>query len=222
MNLAVHATDGKAVGRDLDLADDVFGIEPNEHVLYLAVKQYLAAQRHGTHSTREKSQLSGSTRKLKRQKGTGTARAGSIKSPLFRGGATVFGPHPRTYGIKLNKKVKRLARRSALSAKAAAGALKVVEDFDFAAPRTKDARALVEALHGTGRGRTLVVTAAGQANVRKSFGNLQEAKLVTAHSVNVYDLLNAATVVLTEGAARELEGQLSSTAKAATATAQAS
>lgn len=213
MNLAVHSTDGKAAGRELDLADDVFGIEPNEHVLYLAVKQYLAAQRMGTHSTLEKSQLSGSTRKLKRQKGTGTARAGSIKSPLFRGGATIFGPRPRKYHIKLNKKVKQLARRSALSAKAAAGALKVVEDFDFAAPRTKDARALVEALHGTGRGNTLVVTENAQANVRKSFGNLPNAKLVTAHSVNVYDLLNAGTVVLSEGAAKALESQLSATAK---------
>ena len=209
MNLAVHSIDGKAVGRELELADDVFGIEPNEHVLYLAVKQYLAAQRQGTHSTLEKSQLSGSTRKLKRQKGTGTARAGSIKSPLFRGGATIFGPRPRKYHIKLNKKVKQLARRSALSAKAADGTLKVVEDFDFAAPRTKDARALVEALHGTGRGRVLVITERAQGHVRKSFNNLPNARLTTAHSVNAYDLLHATTVVVAEGAAKALEAQLS-------------
>ena len=215
MKIQVHNTKGEAVGRDLELSDEVFGVEPNEHVLYLAVKQYLAAQRHGTHSAREKSQLSGSTKKLKRQKGTGTARAGSIKSPLFRGGARVFGPRPRKYDIKLNKKVKRLARLSALSAKAADGSLRVVEDFDFAAPRTKEARALVEALHGTERGRVLVVVANSQPAVHKSFANLPNAKLVTAQTVNVYDVLNAKTLVLTEGSVTSLTDALTTTTKGA-------
>ena len=200
MKLQVHNNQGEAVGREIELSDDVFGIEPNEHVLYLAVKQYLAAQRTGTHSAKEKSQLSGSTRKLKKQKGTGTARAGSIKSPLFRGGARVFGPRPRSYDIKLNKKVKRLARLSAFSAKAAADQIRVVEDFDFAAPRTKDARAMLEAINGKGRNRTLVVVEGSQPNVHRSFGNLPDAKLVTSSSVNVYDVLNASSLILTEGA----------------------
>ncbi len=208
MKIQVHNTKGEAVGRDIELADDIFGIEPNEHVLYLAVKQYLAAQRMGTHATKEKSQLSGSTRKIKKQKGTGTARAGSIKSPLFRGGARIFGPRPRKYDIKLNKKVKRLARLSALSAKANAGQLKIVENFDFDAPRTKDARAMVEAIHGKERGNVLVVVANGQINVHKSFSNLPNAKLVTASSVNVYDVLRAKTLVLTEASVDSLQTAL--------------
>ena len=209
MKVQVHSISGEAVGREIDLSDEIFGIEPNEHVLYLAVKQYLAAQRQGTHSAKEKSQLSGSTRKLKRQKGTGTARFGSIKNPLFRGGARVFGPRPRDYRIKLNKKVRRLARLSALSAKAAAGQLHVVEDFDFDAPRTKSARALAEAFRGdNGRGRALVVVERSQPHVHKSFRNLPDAKLVTASSVNVYDLLNASAVVMTEASANAIQEAL--------------
>ena len=208
MKVQVHNTSGKSVGRDIELADEIFGIEPNEHVLYLAVKQYLAAQRTGTHSAKEKSQLSGSTKKLKKQKGTGTARAGSIKSPLFRGGARIFGPRPRKYNIKLNKKVKRLARLSALSAKASTGALKVVENFDFDAPRTKDARSMVEAIHGTDRGRVLVVVNGTVPNVKRSFNNLPNAKVVSSESVNVYDVLNASTLVLTEGSVDALQTAL--------------
>ena len=208
MKVQVHNTSGKSVGRDIELADEIFGIEPNKHVLYLAVKQYLAAQRTGTHSAKEKSQLSGSTKKLKKQKGTGTARAGSIKSPLFRGGARIFGPRPRKYNIKLNKKVKRLARLSALSAKASTGALKVVENFDFDAPRTKDARSMVEAIHGTDRGRVLVVVNGTVPNVKRSFNNLPNAKVVSSESVNVYDVLNASTLVLTEGSVDALQTAL--------------
>ncbi len=209
MKVKIHNIQGEELSRELELSDDIFGIKPNEHVLYLAVKQYLAAQRTGTHSAREKSQLSGSTRKLKKQKGTGTARAGSIKSPIFRGGARVFGPRPRSYDIKLNKKVKRLARLSALSAKAADGSLRIVEDFDFGAPRTKDARGLVESFHAKGeRGRVLVVVGESQPHVRKSFDNLPNAKLVTSHSVNVYDLLNAKVVLLTEASVEALENAL--------------
>ena len=208
MKVQVHNTKGESVGREVELDDAVFGAEPNEHVLYLAVKQYLAAQRTGTHSTKEKSQLSGSTRKLKRQKGTGGARAGSIKSPLFRGGATVFGPRPRKYHIKLNKKVKRLARVSALSAKAQANGLRVVEDFDFDAPKTKDARAIVDGILGGGRGSVLVVTEGALPNVRKSFRNLPNAKVVTANTVNVYDVLKAKTLVLTEGSVNFLQTAL--------------
>jgi len=209
VKVQVQNSKGESVGREIDLSDDIFGIEPNEHVLYLAVKQYLAAQRTGTHSAKEKSQLSGSTRKLKRQKGTGTARAGSIKSPLFRGGARVFGPRPRDYSIKLNKKVKRLARLSALSSKASSGDLRIVEDFTFDAPRTKDARAMVEAIHGDARGNVLVVVSNAQPNVRKSFNNLPNAKLVTANSVNVYDVLKAKTLVLTEASVDSLQTALS-------------
>lgn len=213
MKVKIHNIQGGEVGRERELSDEIFGIEPNEHVLYLAVKQYLAAQRTGTHSAREKSQLSGSTRKLKKQKGTGTARAGSIKSPIFRGGARVFGPRPRSYDIKLNKKVKRLARLSALSAKAADGSLRIVEDFDFAAPRTKDARGMVESFHGADqRGKVLVVVAESQPNVHKSFGNLPGAKLVTSHSVNVYDLLNAKTILMTEASVDALETALAAKA----------
>ena len=208
MKVQIHNNKGESVGREVELADEVFGITPNEHVLYLAVKQYLAAQRHGTHSAKEKSQLSGSTKKLKKQKGTGTARAGSIKSPLFRGGARIFGPRPRKYNIKLNKKVKRLARLSALSAKASAGALRVVENFDFDAPRTKDARSMVEAIHGTERGRVLVVVNGSMPNVRRSFNNLPNAKVVSSESVNVYDVLNASTLVLTEGSVDALQTAL--------------
>ena len=208
MKVQVHNTQGEQVGREIDLSDDIFGIEPNEHVLYLAVKQYLAAQRTGTHSTKEKSQLSGSTRKLKKQKGTGGARAGSIKNPLFRGGARVFGPRPRNYDIKLNKKVKRLARLSALSAKAQAGALRIVENFDFDAPKTKSARAIVDTILGGDRGRILVVVGASQPNVRRSFDNLPNAKLVTAQSVNVYDVLNAKTLVMTEASVEAIQNAL--------------
>lgn len=208
MKIQIHNTQGDQVGRELELDDAIFGIEPNEHVLYLAVKQYLAAQRTGTHSAKEKSQLSGSTRKLKRQKGTGGARAGSIKNPLFRGGARVFGPRPRSYDIKLNKKVKRLARMSALSAKAQSGGLRVVENFDFDAPKTKSARAIVDRVLGTDRGRILVVVEGSQPNVRRSFANLPNAKLVTANTVNVYDMLNAKTVLLTEGSVNFLQTAL--------------
>ena len=208
MKVQVHNTQGEQVGREVELDDAIFGAEPNEHVLYLAVKQYLAAQRTGTHATKEVSQLSGSTRKLKRQKGTGGARAGSIKSPLFRGGATVFGPRPRKYNIKLNKKVKRLARISALSAKAQAEKLRIVENFDFDAPKTKDARAIVDRILGGGRGTVLVVTEASQPNVRKSFSNLPNAKVVTANTVNVYDVLKAKTLVLTEGSVDFLQNAL--------------
>lgn len=214
MKVQVHNTQGEQVGREVELDDSVFGVEPNEHVLYLAVKQYLAAQRHGTHATKEVSQLSGSTRKLKRQKGTGGARAGSIKSPLFRGGATVFGPRPRKYNIKLNKKVKRLARVSALSAKAQADGLHVVEDFDFEAPKTKDARVIVDKITGGQRGSVLVVTEGSLPNVRKSFSNLPNAKVVTANSVNVYDVLKAKTVVLTEGSVDFLQNALRQNAPA--------
>ncbi len=208
MKIQVHNTKGEQVGREIELSDDIFGIEPNEHVLYLAVKQYLAAQRTGTPSAKEMSQLSGSTRNLNKQKGTGGARAGSIKNPLYRGGARVFGPRPRSYDIKLNKKVKRLARMSALSAKAQAGDLRIVENFDFDAPKTKSARAIVDQVLGGEKGRILVVVGGAQPNVRKSFSNLPNAKLVTANTVNVYDVLNAKTLVLTEASVDAIQTAL--------------
>ena len=138
MKIDVLNIQGEKTGRKADLPDDIFKVEPNEHAVYLAVKQYLANQRQGTHKAKERGEITGSTRKIKRQKGTGTARAGSIKNPLFRGGGRAFGPRPRTYGIKLNKKVRQLARKSALSAKASEGKLLVVEDFSFESPKTQE------------------------------------------------------------------------------------
>lgn len=208
MKLQVLNIKGETVGREIELSDEIFGAVPNEHVLYLAVKKYLAAQRTGTHSAKEVSQLSGSTRKLKRQKGTGTARSGSIKSPLFKGGARVFGPRPRSYDIKLNKKVRRLAKISALSAKSTASQLKVVENFSIDTPKTKVALGLVNALKSSESGRTLVVVEKCDTSIVKSFNNLPNAKVVTADSLNVYDVLNASTLLLTEGSVDFLQTSL--------------
>jgi len=167
MKLDIINTQGSSVGKSVDLPAEIFGIEPNQHAVYLAVKQYNAAQRQGTHKAKERGEIAGSTRKIKKQKGTGTARAGSIKSPVFRGGGRIFGPRPRNYDIKLNKKVKALARASALSHKAATGSINVIEDFSFDAPKTKEFKSVLDNLSLTGK-KSLFVTSEHNANVYTS------------------------------------------------------
>ena len=199
MQVAVLNIQGQETGRKVDLPDAVFGVEPNEHVVYLAVKAYLANQRQGTHKAKERGEIAGSTRKIKRQKGTGTARAGSIKNPLFRGGGRIFGPRPRNYNQKVNKKVKRLARRSALSHKAANGSLMVIEDFSFDAPKTREYASILNNLK-LGDQKTLLVTSDVDRNLVLSSRNLQKASVMRAQDLNTYEVLNAGTVILSEGA----------------------
>lgn len=202
MKLDVFNIQGEKTGRAVDLPDDVFGGEPNEHVLYLAVKQYLANQRQGTHKSKERWEISGSTRKLHRQKGTGGSRKGDINSPLFPGGARVFGPRPRDYEQKLNKKVKRLARRSALSAKAKTGSIVIIEDLNFETPKTKT---FVEMLSKLNVGKkSLVVVAEQNENVHLSSRNIPNTKLVRAQDVNTYEIMYANTLVLSEGSIQKI------------------
>mgnify|MGYP001339399094 CR=1 FL=1 len=197
MEVAVYNINGKETGKKVVLDDKVFGIEPNDHAIYLAVKQYNANQRQGTHSSLEKSTISGSTRKLKRQKGTGGARAGSIKSPLFRGGARVFGPHPRNYSFKLNKKLKDLARLSALSYKAKDSAIMVVEDINLDAPKTSKMVEIIKNLELTGK-KTLIVLKDINNNVYLSTRNLQNVSVLTVSDLNTYEILRAKNLVVLE------------------------
>ena len=199
MELTVYNIKGEDTGRKVQLNDDIYGIEPNEHVMYLAVRQYLADQRQGTHKSKERSELSGSTRKLFRQKGTGGARRGDINSPLLRGGARVFGPKPRDYSFKLNKKVKVLARKSALSSKITDGAIKVVEDFNFEAIKTKQMVNVLDAFKVNGN-RNLFVFAEPQNNVVLSARNIQRTEVALARNLNTYDILKAKNIFLTESA----------------------
>ncbi len=199
MELTVYNIKGEDTGRKVQLNDDIYGIEPNEHVMYLAVRQYLADQRQGTHKSKERSELSGSTRKLFRQKGTGGARRGDINSPLLRGGARVFGPKPRDYSFKLNKKVKVLARKSALSSKITDGAIKVVEDFNFEAPKTKQMVQVLNAFKVNGN-RNLFVFAEPNNNVVLSARNIQRTEVSLARNLNAYDILKAKNIFLTESA----------------------
>ena len=199
MELSVYNIKGEDTGRKVQLNDDIYGIEPNEHVMYLAVRQYLADQRQGTHKSKERSELSGSTRKLFRQKGTGGARRGDINSPLLRGGARVFGPKPRDYSFKLNKKVKVLARKSALSSKITDGAIKVVEDFNFEAIKTKQMVNVLDAFKVNGN-RNLFVFAEPNKNVVLSARNIQRTEVALARNLNTYDILKAKNIFLTESA----------------------
>jgi len=199
MKLDVVNAEGKSTGRSVDLPDDIFGIEPNEHAVYLAVKQYLAAQRQGTHKSKERNEIAGSTKKIKRQKGTGTARAGSIKSGIFRGGGRMFGPRPRSYNIKLNKKVARLARKSALTSKAKAGSIVVIEDLKWDAPKTKNFTGVLNGLELTDK-KSLLVTAEHNPTVFLSSRNIQKAKVMCAKDLSTYDVMNAGTLILSEGA----------------------
>ena len=199
MELTVYNIKGEDTGRKVQLNDDIYGIEPNEHVMYLAVRQYLADQRQGTHKSKERSELSGSTRKLFRQKGTGGARRGDINSPLLRGGARVFGPKPRDYSFKLNKKVKVLARKSALSSKITDGAIRVVEDFTFDAIKTKQMVQVLDSFKVNGN-RNLFVFAEPNKNVVLSARNIQRTEVMLARNLNTYDILKAKNIFLTEGA----------------------
>ena len=199
MELSVYNIKGEDTGRKVQLNDDIYGIEPNEHVMYLAVRQYLADQRQGTHKSKERSELSGSTRKLFRQKGTGGARRGDINSPLLRGGARVFGPKPRDYSFKLNKKVKVLARKSALSIKITDGAIKVVEDFNFDAIKTKQMVKVLDSFKVNGN-RNLFVFAEPNKNVVLSARNIQRTEVMLARNLNTYDILKAKNIFLTESA----------------------
>lgn len=199
MELAVISTNGQETGRTVDLPETVFGVTPNDHVIYLAVKQYLANQRQGTHKSKERAEIAGSTKKIKKQKGTGTARAGSIKSPVFRGGGRVFGPKPRNYGFKLNKKVKSLARNSALSYKASEQSIKVLEGFSFDNARTKDYLAILESLEVADK-KTLLVLGSHNDNVYLSSRNLQKAAVTTVDTVNTYEILHADQLLIAEDA----------------------
>jgi large subunit ribosomal protein L4 len=204
MELAVLNTSGKDTGKKVKLVATVFGIEPNDHAIYLDVKQYLANQRQGTHKSKERGEITGSTRKIKRQKGTGTARAGSIKSPLFRGGGRAFGPRPRNYSFKLNKKLKQLARLSALSYKAKDNAILVVEDFSFEAPKTQEYAGVLNNLKINEK-KSLVVLNEPNKNIYLSSRNLQGAKVVTISELNTYDIMNASNVVFVESSLDQLQ-----------------
>ncbi|WP_299532094.1 50S ribosomal protein L4 [Ulvibacterium sp.] len=207
MKVAVLDIKGKDTGRKADLSDAVFAIEPNEHAVYLDVKQYMAHQRQGTHKAKERGEIAGSTRKIKKQKGTGTARAGSIKSPVFRGGGRIFGPRPKNYSQKLNKNVKRLARKSALSMKTRDKAILVVEDFDFEVPRTKDFIQVLKSL-GLENKKSLFVLGHSNNSVYLSSRNLKGSEVLTSSELSTYKILNANNIVLLEGALEGLETNL--------------
>jgi len=208
MEVAVLDINGKETGRKANLSDAVFAIEPNDHAVYLDVKQYLANQRQGTHKAKERAEIVGSTRKLKKQKGTGTARAGSIKSPVFRGGGRIFGPRPRNYSFKLNKGLKRLARKSALTMKASESSVTVLEDFSFDKPKTKEFVGVLKAL-GLDAKKSLFVLGSSNENVYLSSRNLKNAEVITASELSTYKILNANNVVLLEGALEGIETNLS-------------
>jgi large subunit ribosomal protein L4 len=208
MKVAVLDINVKDTGRKADLSNDVFAIEPNNHAVYLDVKQYLANQRQGTHKAKERAEIVGSTRKIKKQKGTGTARAGSIKSGVFKGGGRIFGPRPRNYGFKLNKNVKRLARKSALTIKAQEKAITVLEDFNFEAPKTKEFTAVLKALNLESK-KSLFVLGAPNNNVYLSSRNLKGSEVITNSELSTYKILNANQVVLLESAVEGIESNLS-------------
>ncbi len=207
MELAVLNAQGQETGRKVVLSDAVFGVEANDHAIYLDVKQYLADQRQGTHKAKQRNEVAGSTRKLKRQKGTGGARCGSIKSPLFPGGGRIFGPVPRDYSFKLNKKLKRLARRSALTYKAQANAITVVENLALEAPKTKSVVALASALKVADK-KVLIVLPDTNVNLQLSCRNLPYVKTILASSLNTYEVMNASALVMVEGAENVLNVML--------------
>ena len=208
MEVAVLDIKGKETGRKAKLSDSVFAIEPNDHAVYLDVKQYLANQRQGTHKAKERAEIAGSTRKIKKQKGTGTARAGSIKSPIFKGGGRVFGPRPRNYGFKLNKNLKRLARKSALSIKAKGESIYVIEDFSFDSPKTKSMIDVLKAL-GIQDKKSLIVLGDSNKNVHLSSRNLKGLEVVNSSELSTYGILNAKNIVLLEGSLEGIESNLS-------------
>ena len=208
MKVAVLDINGKDTGRQAELSKDVFAIEPNNHAVYLDVKQYLANQRQGTHKAKERAEISGSTRKIKKQKGTGTARAGSIKSGVFRGGGRMFGPRPRNYGFKLNKTVKRLARRSALTIKANDKSILVMEDFNFESPKTKNFVNVLKALEVENK-KSLIVLGGTNNNVYLSSRNFKGSEVITTSELSTYKIMNANKVILIESALEGIESNLS-------------
>ena len=203
MELKIYNINGSETGRTITLDDSIFAIEPNQHAIYLDCKQFLADNRQGTHKAKERSENAHSTRKLKRQKGTGGARSGDLKSPVFVGGGRIFGPKPRDYRFKLNIKVKRLARRSALSAKVSDNAMTVVENFSFEAPKTKKMVEMLNNLH-VGDKKSLVVVENQNNFVFLSSRNLQGVKVVTVSELNTYDIINAASIIVSEGSMNEI------------------
>lgn len=203
MELVVHNVSGVATTRKVKLDDTIFGIEPNDHAIYLDAKQYMARQRQGTHDSKERSDIIGSTRKIKRQKGTGTARAGSIKNPLFRGGGRAFGPHPRDYSFKLNKKVKRLARKSALSYKAKENSILIVEDFKLENAKTKDFQEILKSFK-IDNTRTLFVLDQSDENIYLSARNIQNVKVLRAEGINTYEVLHANKIVFVESSLKTI------------------
>jgi large subunit ribosomal protein L4 len=205
MELSVLNTSGQETDKKVELKDSIFGIEPNDHAIYLDVKQYLANKRQGTHKAKERSEIVGSTKKIKRQKGTGTARAGSIKSPLFRGGGRVFGPRPRDYSFKVNKKVKQLARFSALSYKAKENQIKIVEDFSFENPKTKEYVSLMSNLN-VSDSKSLLVLDESNKNILLSSRNLSNSKVITVSELTTYDIMNSSAVLFVESSISTLQG----------------
>ena len=204
MKLVVHNIDGKETAKKVDLSKSVFGVEPNDHAIYLDVKQYLAAQRFGTHKTKERSDVKGSRRKIRKQKGSGAARVGDIKNPLFRGGGRVFGPRPRRYDFKVNKKVKRLARKSALSYMAQDKNILVLEDFNFDTPKTKSYSDFLSNFDLLDN-KTVLVLAESNKNIFLSSRNLEKAKVVLASELNTYDVMNANKLMVMESSINEIE-----------------
>ena len=207
MELVVFNTSGKETGRSVSLDEAIFGIEPNQHAVYLEVKQYLAAQRQGTHKSKERNEISGSTKKLKKQKGSGSARYGSIKSPIFKGGGRIFGPKPRDYRFKLNKALKRLAKKSVLSQKMRDNSIKVLEAFNFDAPKTKEFITLNNALGFEGK-KSLYILPEANKNVYLSSRNLAKVKVLTYNEISSYDLVNAGEIVFLEGAIEKFQENL--------------
>ena len=208
MKIAVLNSKGKETGREVTLPKDIFSIEPNEHALYLDVKQYLANQRQGTHKAKERADINGSTRKIKKQKGTGTARAGSKKSGLFRGGGRIFGPRPRDYDIKLNRKLKKLARKSALSIKAKENAITIIEDFEFKSPKTKTFIDVLRALN-IDSNKSLFVFDTSNINVYLSSRNFKGTEVITTSEMNTYSILNAKQLVISESSLLSINENLS-------------
>ncbi len=203
MELSVFNIAGDDTGKKVDLSDSIFMVEPNDHAIYLDVKQFMANKRQGTHSTKERNAITGSTRKIKRQKGTGTARAGDIKSPIFRGGGRIFGPRPRNYSFKLNKKVKQLARKSALTYKAKDSGIKVLENFEFEVPKTKKWEELRNKLEVNDK-KVLLVLSEQNKNIYLSSRNLQDVKVLTVSELNTYDIMNSAVVLFVESSIEPL------------------
>jgi large subunit ribosomal protein L4 len=204
MEIKVLNKEGKATAKKVSLTKEIFAIEPNDHAIYLDIKQYLANQRQGTHQSRERADIAGSTRKIKKQKGTGTARAGSIKNPLFRGGGRVFGPRPKTHGFKLNKKLKVLARKSALTYKAKEDSILVLDDLSFKTPKTKDFVSFLKNLKIDGD-KSLFVTSEKDQNTLLSSRNLKNAKVITADKLNTYDILYSHKLIISENAFDQIE-----------------